>query len=51
LRGLSVPFFHHELVKQALHAAMENPAHTEGVIALLKRCASCSRIVCWLGAA
>jgi programmed cell death protein 4 len=37
LRGLSVPFFHHELVKQALHAAMENAAHTEAVIALLKR--------------
>jgi hypothetical protein len=37
LRGLSVPFFHHELVKQGLHAAMETPAHTEAVIALLKR--------------
>ncbi|WIA38524.1 hypothetical protein OEZ86_001845 [Tetradesmus obliquus] len=44
LRGLAVPFFHHELVKQALHAAMETPAHTEAVIALLKRLSESSEV-------
>ncbi|KAF6262938.1 armadillo-type protein [Scenedesmus sp. NREL 46B-D3] len=44
LRGLAVPFFHHELVKQALHAAMENSAHTETVIALLKRLSESSEV-------
>ena len=39
LRQLSVPFFHHELVKQALHAAMEQPAQGQSVIGLLQRCA------------
>jgi hypothetical protein len=34
---LGVPFFHHELVKQALHAALENPAVTPAVVELLKR--------------
>jgi hypothetical protein len=38
LRGLSVPFFHHELVKQGLHAAMEAPPQAEHVLALFKRC-------------
>lgn len=37
LRGLAVPFFHHELVKQGLHAAMENAAQTEHIMALFKR--------------
>lgn len=37
LRGLAVPFFHHELVKQGLHAAMENAAQTEHLMALFKR--------------
>jgi hypothetical protein len=34
---LGVPFFHHELVKQGLHAALDNPANTGAVIELLKR--------------
>lgn len=45
LRGLAVPFFHHELVKQSLHAAMENPPHTEHVTALLKRWAGSKQAV------
>ena len=37
LRGLAVPFFHHELVKQGLHAAMENAAQTDHIMTLFKR--------------
>jgi hypothetical protein len=38
LRGLAVPFFHHELVKQGLHAAMENAAQTDHIMTLFTRC-------------
>jgi hypothetical protein len=38
LRGLAVPFFHHELVKQGLHVAMESTGQMEHILALLKRC-------------
>ncbi|KAF8061907.1 MRF1 [Scenedesmus sp. PABB004] len=44
LRGLAVPFFHHELVKQALHAALEVPAHGDAVIALLTRLSESSEV-------
>eukprot|EP00879_Flechtneria_rotunda_P027618 GHRR01029593.1.p1 GENE.GHRR01029593.1~~GHRR01029593.1.p1 ORF type:complete len:199 (+),score=60.34 GHRR01029593.1:872-1468(+) len=37
LRSLGVPFFHHELVKQGVHDAMEQPTHTDHVLRLLKR--------------
>eukprot|EP00878_Enallax_costatus_P006760 GHUV01007086.1.p1 GENE.GHUV01007086.1~~GHUV01007086.1.p1 ORF type:complete len:655 (+),score=257.56 GHUV01007086.1:532-2496(+) len=37
LRGLSVPFFHHELVKQAIHIGMEQPNQVDNVINLLKK--------------
>lgn len=37
LRGLAVPFFHHELVKQGLHVAMESTGQMEHILALLKR--------------
>jgi hypothetical protein len=37
LRGLAVPFFHHELVKQGLHAAMENAGQTDAIMGLFKR--------------
>ncbi|GBF95677.1 hypothetical protein Rsub_08659 [Raphidocelis subcapitata] len=37
LRQLGVPFFHHELVKQALNAALEAPQHTPAVVELLGR--------------
>jgi len=36
LRALAVPFFHHELVKQALLAAMEEPAAAPALLGLLK---------------
>ncbi len=36
LRALAVPFFHHELVKQALLAAMEEPAAAPTLLGLLK---------------
>ena len=39
LRELAVPFFHHELVKQALLAAMEAPAAQGPLLALLSRMA------------
>ena len=39
LRELAVPFFHHELVKQALLAAMEAPAAQRPLLALLARMA------------
>lgn len=38
LRELGVPFFHHELVKQALLAAIESAANVDSVVALLGRC-------------
>lgn len=39
LRGLAVPFFHHELVKQGLHAGMESGGvQTQHIMDLLKRC-------------
>ena len=36
LRSLAVPFFHHELVKQALLAAMEESAAAPTLLGLLK---------------
>lgn len=44
LRELAVPFFHHELVKQALVSAMDNPAHTDAVVALLARLSSTGEV-------
>lgn len=38
LRGLAVPFFHHELVKQGLHAAMETAGQTDHIMTLFTRC-------------
>jgi hypothetical protein len=43
-----VPFFHHELVKQAVHAAMESPAQSEHVMALLKRCVCVCVLLAWV---
>ncbi|MEW5308264.1 MAG: hypothetical protein WDW38_000237 [Sanguina aurantia] len=37
LQALSVPFFHHELVKQAVQLGMGNPTHQEALVALLAR--------------
>lgn len=37
LRGLSVPFFHHELVKQAIHIGMGQPNHVDNLMKLLKQ--------------
>ena len=39
LRALSVPFFHHELVKQAVHVAMTAGAgdQREAIVGLLDR--------------
>lgn len=37
LSRLSVPFFHHELVKQAVHKGMEQPNQVDHVINLLKK--------------
>ncbi|MEW5305770.1 MAG: hypothetical protein WDW36_008288 [Sanguina aurantia] len=37
LQALSVPFFHHELVKQAVQLGMGQPAHQEALVALLAR--------------
>lgn len=36
LRSLAVPFFHHQLVKQALLMAMENATAAEPLLELLK---------------
>ena len=44
LRALAVPFFHHELVKQALLAAMEEPAAAPTLLALLKALADSADI-------
>ncbi|GAX79614.1 hypothetical protein CEUSTIGMA_g7055.t1 [Chlamydomonas eustigma] len=45
LRSLSVPFFHHELVKQSVHLAMSSKADgREAVIALLDRLCSSGEI-------
>ncbi|GLC39813.1 hypothetical protein PLESTM_000944900 [Pleodorina starrii] len=47
LRELGLPFFHHELVKQALVAAIDNPkAHLEPVVALLARLSSSGEVSC-----
>lgn len=40
LHALNVPFFGHELVKQALYAAMEHPAQAEPLLALLQALAA-----------
>lgn len=37
LRQLGVPFFHHELVKQAVHAGMEHSNQLPHLITLLHR--------------
>ena len=39
LREVAVPFFHHEVVKQALLLAMEAPAAQGSLLALLSRMA------------
>ncbi|KAG2437004.1 hypothetical protein HYH02_011436 [Chlamydomonas schloesseri] len=44
LRELGVPFFHHELVKQALLAAIDSPAHVDSVVALLGRLSSTGEV-------
>ncbi|KXZ45373.1 hypothetical protein GPECTOR_55g279 [Gonium pectorale] len=44
LRELGLPFFHHELVKQALVAATENPQHVEAVVELLARLSSSGEV-------
>lgn len=40
LRDLSVPFFHHELVKQALIKGLEDEARLENVLSLLRQLSS-----------
>ncbi|KAG2483606.1 hypothetical protein HYH03_017548 [Edaphochlamys debaryana] len=40
LRELGLPFFHHELVKQALVAAIDTPTQVDAVVALLARLSS-----------
>ena len=40
LRALAVPFFHHELVKQLLLAAMVSPQHEDALLGLLDKLAS-----------
>lgn len=37
LRELSVPFFHHEVVKQALNLVLTHPQHMQAVVSLLTR--------------
>lgn len=37
LRALAVPFFHHELVKQMLLAAIEGPQHSDALLGLLEK--------------
>lgn len=44
LATLAVPFFLHELVKQALHVAMDNPAEEDSICVLLKHLASIGRV-------
>ncbi|KAG1680411.1 hypothetical protein FOA52_015502 [Chlamydomonas sp. UWO 241] len=44
LRALSVPFFHHELVKQALHTAMGAPSSRDAILSLLSRFAKSGEI-------
>ena len=44
LRELAVPFFHHELVKQALLAAMEEPATAPTLLGLLRALADSADI-------
>ncbi|EFJ42803.1 hypothetical protein VOLCADRAFT_107054 [Volvox carteri f. nagariensis] len=46
LRELGLPFFHHELVKQALVAALDNPSHVDPVVALLARLSSSGEVSC-----
>ncbi|GIL51780.1 hypothetical protein Vafri_7690 [Volvox africanus] len=46
LRELGLPFFHHELVKQALLAAIDNPTNMEPVVALLARLSSSGEVSC-----
>ncbi|GFR42909.1 hypothetical protein Agub_g3905 [Astrephomene gubernaculifera] len=46
LRELGLPFFHHELVKQALMAATDNPAHLAPVVALLASLSSSGQVSC-----
>lgn len=44
LRNLSVPFFHHEVVKQALNLVLSNPSHQQPIVSLLARLSSSGEI-------
>lgn len=44
LGQLAVPFFHHELVKQALHMAMTDPATMEAICVVLKQLSDIGRV-------